>query len=215
MRGRACCPGGPPDEPRAGRGGTAVTLPAAGPQEVVVGIVVTVPTPHAGVLSAARLASGDPEGWSIAPHVTLVGPAVVARDAVASVDEHLAGVAQRHGPFVVHLRGTGTFRPVSPVVFVALARGIADCEQLERNIRCGPLDGPLRFPYHPHVTVAQDVEDGALDVVEEELADFDGTFVVTAFDRYVLDEGTWRPARSFPLTGRSGRTDDAAAYAVR
>ncbi|OJV83513.1 MAG: hypothetical protein BGO37_09670 [Cellulomonas sp. 73-92] len=183
-----------------------MTLPAPGPDEVLVGVVVTVPVPHAGVLAAARLASGDPEAATIAPHVTLVGPAVVARDALPEVDAHLEAVAATHGPFVVHLRGTGTFRPVSPVVFVALARGIADCEQLDLAIRRGPLDGPLRFPYHPHVTVAQDVDDDVLDAVEKQLADFDGTFVVTAIDRYVNDEdGMWRPVRSFPLTGRAGR----------
>ena len=183
-----------------------MTLPAPGPDEVLVGVVVTVPVPHAGVLAAARLASGDPEAATIAPHVTLVGPAVVPRDALPAVDAHLENVAATHGPFVVHLRGTGTFRPVSPVVFVALARGIADCEQLDLAIRRGPLDGPLRFPYHPHVTVAQDVDDDVLDSVEKQLADFDGTFVVTAIDRYVNDEdGMWRPVRSFPLTGRAGR----------
>ncbi len=188
-----------------------MSLPTPGPDEVVIGVVVTVPGPHAGVLAAARLASGDPEATTIAPHVTLVGPAVVARATLPTIDAHLAEVAAAHGPFVVHLRGTGTFRPVSPVVFVSLARGIADCEQLERAVRCGPLDGPLRFPYHPHVTVAQDVDDDALDAVEERLDDFDGTFVVTGIDRYVNDEdGMWRPVRSFLLTGRAAARADSA-----
>jgi 2'-5' RNA ligase len=188
-----------------------MTLPAPGPDEALVGVVVTVPVPHSGVLAGARLASGDPEAATIAPHVTLVGPAVVPCDALPEVDAHLEAVAAAHRPFVVHLRGTGTFRPVSPVVFVALARGIADCEQLELALRSGPLDGPLRFPYHPHVTVAQDIDEDALDAVEQQLGDFDGTFVVTAIDRYVNDEdGTWRPVHSFPLTGRSGRTSDGA-----
>ena len=181
-----------------------MSLPTLGPDDVVIGVVVTVPVPHSGLLAAARLDSGDPEARTIAPHVTLLGPVVVRRDEVADVDRHLTDVAGRHGPFVVHLRGTGTFRPVSPVVFVALARGIADCEQLARATRSGPLDGVSRFPYHPHVTVAQDVDDQALDAVEEQLDDYDGTFVVTAIDRYVNDEdGMWRPVRSFALTGRA------------
>ena len=109
----------------------------------------------------------------------------------------------------MHLRGTGTFRPVSPVVFVALARGIADCEQLELATRRGPLECPLRFPYHPHVTVAQEVDEDALDAVEKQLGDFDGTFIVTTLDRYVNDEdGMWRPVRSFALTGHGGRVAD-------
>ncbi|HEY0119999.1 MAG TPA: 2'-5' RNA ligase family protein [Cellulomonas sp.] len=188
-----------------------MTLPAPGADEVVIGVVVTVPVPHADVLAAARLASGDPEAATIAPHVTLVGPAVVARGALPEIDDHLAQVAAANGPFVVHLRGTGTFRPVSPVVFVALARGIADCEQLQRAVRRGPLNGPLRFPYHPHVTVAQGVDDTALDAAEKELGDYDGTFVVNAIDRYVNDDdGIWRPVRSFPLVGRAGHLTDVS-----
>ena len=175
-------------------------LPAPGPDEVVIGIAVTVPAPHAGVLAAARLASGDPDAASIAPHVTLVGPALVAVGDLPLVDEHLTRVAAGHAPFVVHLRGTGSFRPVSPVVFVALARGIASCEQLERAIRTGPLDVPVRFPYHPHVTVAQDIDEAALDAVEARLAGFDETFEVSGIDRYVFDgDGVWRPVRSFAL----------------
>lgn len=177
-------------------------LPAPGPDEVIVGITVTVPAPYAGVLTAARHASGDPEAALIAPHVTLVGPALVSVRDLPAVDEHLERVAAAHAPFVVHLRGTGSFRPVSPVVFVALARGIASCEQLERAIRTGPLDIPLRFPYHPHVTVAQDVDDAALDAAEAGLAEFDESFPVTEIDRYVRGgDGAWRPVRSFALTG--------------
>jgi hypothetical protein len=42
-------------------------------------------------------------------------------------------------PFEVHLRGSATFRPVSPVVFVPLVRGISECERVEAQVRSGPL----------------------------------------------------------------------------
>jgi len=70
---------------------------------------------------------------------------------------HLELVAAHQWPFEIQLRGTGSFRPVSPVVFVALAAGISDCERLESAIRRGPLARALKFNYHPHVTVAHDV----------------------------------------------------------
>ena len=72
-------------------------------------------------------------------------------------------MAEEEQPFDIELRGTGTFRPVSPVVFVQLARGIGGCERLEQRVRPGPLTRDLPFPYHPHVTVAHDVADEALD----------------------------------------------------
>ena len=44
------------------------------------------------------------------------------------IEEHLANASSLNDAFRIHLRGTGTFRPVSPVVFVMLAEGIASCE---------------------------------------------------------------------------------------
>ncbi len=84
----------------------------------------------------------------------------------------------------MHLFGTGTFRPISPVVFVQVARGVADCELLERAIRSGPLDRALEFPYHPHVTVAHDVDDDALDEAYDGLAGFVARFTVESFQLF-------------------------------
>ena len=93
------------------------------------------------------------------------------------MEKHLAEVARRATEvFGVHLRGTGTFRPVSPVVFVTLVEGISQCEQLAGLVRRGPLAIELEFPYHPHVTVAHHLDDAALDRAFEELAGFDCTF---------------------------------------
>ena len=169
---------------------------------VRIGVVVGVPEPHGPVLRAERIATGDPEAHAIAPHITLLGPTDLAADDVGAVDEHLAAVAATHPPFVVQLRGTGTFRPVTPVVFLQLSRGIADCEQLERVIRQGPLTTPVRFPYHPHVTVAHGVPEPVLDDVFDRLSDFEATFRVDGFTRYEQDgDGVWQSVRSFRLRG--------------
>jgi len=86
------------------------------------------------------------------------------------------------------------------VVFIALAEGISSCEMLAGAIRQGPLAQDLTFPYHPHVTVAHDIEDAALDVALERLADYGCAFDVTAFHLYIHGEdGVWRPERSFTL----------------
>ena len=120
--------------------------------------------------------------------------------AVAAVDDHLAAVGRAHRPFTVHLRGTGTYRPVSDVVFVQVVEGISECERLERAVRSGPLAQDLRFNYHPHVTVAHDVPDHALDRAFAELAGFDAVFRVSSLQVYEHgDDGVWRPSRAFPL----------------
>lgn len=179
-----------------------MNLPETSGEQLRIGVAVTVPEPYSTTLQAARGRVGDPAAPSIPPHITLLGPTVVEPGDLAVVERHLEEVASHYRPFVLRLRGTGTFRPVSPVVFVQVVEGIAGCEALERHIRTGPLVQDLRFNYHPHVTVAHEVPDAALDRAFIELSRFDATFVVHAFHTYGYgDDEVWRPVRDFPLTG--------------
>jgi 2'-5' RNA ligase len=102
----------------------------------------------------------------------------------------------------MHLSGTGTFRPTSPVVFIQVATGVSDCELLEQAIRGGPLARELEFPYHPHVTVAQELDDIALDAAYDGLAGFVARFTVEQFVLFSREaEGRWTWRRAFPLSG--------------
>jgi 2'-5' RNA ligase len=181
-----------------------VNLPETSGEQLRIGVAITVPQPYSATLQAARGRVGDPAALSIPPHITLLGPTAVEPGDLAAVERHLEEVASHYRPFVLRLRGTGTFRPVSPVVFVQVVEGIAGCEALERHIRTGRLEQGLRFNYHPHVTVAHEVPDAALDLAFVELSRFDATFVVHAFHSYEYgDDEVWRPVRDFPLTGGS------------
>jgi 2'-5' RNA ligase len=172
------------------------------------GVSVAIPEPHATVLANWRRRVGDPNAELIWPHVTLLPPTRVPAEAMDEVEAHLAAAAAVQEPFVMHLAGTGTFRPMSPVVFIQVATGVAQCELLESAIRRGPLHRELDFPYHPHVTVAQDVDDIALDTAYDGLAGFVGRFSV---DDFVLfsreDDGRWTPRSEFRL----GRADARAS----
>jgi len=167
-----------------------------------IGVAVGIPEPWGSQLDARRAAAGDPMARYIPAHLTLLGPTEVDSSTATSrrIEKHLAAVAAAHTPFQLHLRGTGTFRPVTEVVFVAVAAGISECEQLAEAIRGGPLDRELHFPYHPHVTVAHDVPAEALDHVFDELAGFEARFGVDGFTLYAHgDDGHWHPLRHFRL----------------
>jgi 2'-5' RNA ligase len=83
-----------------------------------------------------------------------------------------------------------------------VAAGISECEQLAAAIRSGPLERELHYPYHPHVTVAHDVPEPALDAVFAELAGFEAQFPVDSFTLYEHgDDGHWHPQRTYALTG--------------
>ncbi|MGI8677549.1 MAG: 2'-5' RNA ligase family protein [Jatrophihabitans sp.] len=163
--------------------------------DVVVGVAVAIPQPHATVLTNWRRRVGDPGAELVFPHVTLLPPTPVAAEQVPDVEKHLTEAAAACDPFVMHLAGTGTFRPLSPVVFIQIATGVSQCEVLERAIRSGPLDRELEFPYHPHVTVAHDIDDAALDDAYEGLSDFVARFPVdrvVLFSRETRGRWSWR-----------------------
>ena len=164
-----------------------------------IGVAIEVPEPWATELHEFRLSVGDPNAMGVPTHITLIPPTEVPPD-LAPIEEHLRTAAAEQRPFRVHLRGTGTFRPVSPVVFVGLVEGISECELLADAVRQGPLGVGLDFPYHPHVTVAHHVADSALDRAFDELADFECVFDVTEFHLYVHHgPAGWKATRSFPL----------------
>ena len=165
-----------------------------------IGVAVAIPEPWATQLQDYRTALGDETATMIPTHVTLVPPTEVDDDRLPEVERHLAEAATTVAAYQVRLRGTGTFRPISPVVFVTLAEGISHCERLAAAVRRGPLDVELVHPYHPHVTVAHDLTDDLLDRAYEELSDFECRFAVTEFHLYVHDATSgWQPTRQFPL----------------
>jgi 2'-5' RNA ligase len=165
-----------------------------------IGVAIALPEPWASELQDYRTALGDETATLIPTHITLVPPVELTEDEIGAAEAHLVAVADASEQFRIHLRGTGTFRPVSPVVFVSVVEGISQCEALAERVRRGPLDVPLRFPYHPHVTVAHHMPEAVMDRAFDELAGFDCTFAAGQFQLYRHDEEIgWRPARDFAL----------------
>lgn len=165
----------------------------------LIGVAIAIPEPWGAELEGWRASFGDPLASAIPAHITLLPPTRIPDADLADVELHLSGAATDVVPFPVLLRGTGTFRPVSPVVFVSLASGISGCEALEQRVRSGPLARELEFPYHPHVTVAHDLPDPTLDEAFRALEDFEATFTVTDFVLYVHVDGAWTPRTTFRL----------------
>lgn len=170
--------------------------------KITIGVAVAIPEPHASVLSEWRRRVGDPEASKIPTHVTLLPPTEFRAEQLDTVEKHLCWAAEQQAPFIMRLSGTGTFRPVSQVVFVQVSSGIAECELLERAIRTDPIEREVEFPYHPHVTVAHDLDDACLDEAYDALRDFIAQFGVDRFVMYSQDDdGSWQVRREFVLSG--------------
>ncbi|MEU7717655.1 2'-5' RNA ligase family protein [Streptomyces tibetensis] len=171
---------------------------------VTIGVSIAVPEPHGSELQQLRAGFGDASAHGIPTHVTLLPPTEVDESALPVVEAHLAEVAAGGRAFPMRLSGTGTFRPVSPVVFVRVAAGAEACTLLQQQVRdpAGPAARELQFPYHPHVTVAHGIDEAAMDRAFEELSGYEAEWPCTGFALYEQGaDGVWRKLRDFPFGG--------------
>ena len=163
------------------------------------GVVAPLPEPLGIHVQAWRRALGDPAAGRVAPHLTLVPPQTVAeRDldrAVALVERAAEGAV----PFLVELAGTATFLPGSPVAYLVVREGRPALETLEAALRESPLDRRTH-PFHPHVTLVQDLPPDRIEAAAADLAGFRAAFPVR--DLAVLREErdrSWRPLATVPV----------------
>ncbi|OIJ64224.1 2'-5' RNA ligase family protein [Streptomyces mangrovisoli] len=171
---------------------------------VTIGVSIAVPEPHGSLLQERREGFGDAAAQCIPTHVTLLPPTEIDEADLPAVDAHLGQVAGAGRPFPMRLSGTGTFRPLSPVVYVRVAEGAEECGRLQAQVRdgSGPVARELQFPYHPHVTVAHGIEEAAMDRAFAELAEYRADWSCTGFALYEQgSDGVWRKLREYPFGG--------------
>ncbi|MCI3276013.1 2'-5' RNA ligase family protein [Streptomyces cylindrosporus] len=171
---------------------------------VTIGVSIAVPEPQGSQLQQLRAGFGDAAAHGIPTHVTLLPPTEVDSAALPAIEAHLTEVAAAGRPFPMRLQGTGTFRPLSPVVFVRVVEGAEACTWLQKQVRdaSGPVARELAFPYHPHVTVAHGIDEESMDRAFEELADYEADWPCTGFALYEQGEdGVWRKLREYAFGG--------------
>lgn len=176
-----------------------------------IGVAIPVPEPWGGELQRYRVELGNPDAAGIPTHITLLPPVEVEEELLPKILDHLESAVADTPQFTVRLRGTGTFRPVAPVVFVNLVQGVASCQQLASAVRRGPLAVETQFPYHPHVTVAHHLPEHVLDRALHDLAAFECDFPAQV-SLYVHEVGQgWVRFRDLPLGDRGGTDRDPRA----
>lgn len=176
-------------------------VPACGPDEELIGVVIAVPEPWMSLLTEARVHLGDEHGINTPAHITLLPPTAVRKADRERLFEHLQAVAKSVAPFRVGVRGTGSFRPVSPVVFFNISEGAAQLSALEARIRAGITSEPRRFDYHPHVTLVHGVSDEVMDRALELGKHFQADWVVPGFRLdQVSPDGVYQSRALFNFT---------------
>ena len=192
-------------------------IPAPDAHQCVIGVAIALPSHYAAQVRAVREAAGDPLAEVVPPHITLLPPTAVDVDSLDEVMRHLRDVAAGTSPFEVRLDEVGTFRPVSPVVYLGLRSGAEECDRLQMRVRHrrGPLARSLSFPFHPHVTLAHDIAEDGLDTAARKGADLTMDFTVTKLhlyrhrsrpsrhtcSGYPASEGVWDVVAAFAFGG--------------
>jgi len=156
-----------------------------------VGVILGFPPDIAAELQQWRASFGDPLASVVPAHITLV-TTTPTHDWEATL-AHVRDVARRQSPFMVTIAGTGSFRPISPVVFIKVQEGFGECVELHEKLQQGPLQRDLPFAFHPHVTIAHDVSPESLDEAETVLKSYKATFPVVSMGLYEHDaDGIWQ-----------------------
>jgi len=170
---------------------------------LTMGVAIAVPEPHGSQLREMRAQFGDQLARTVPSHVTLLPPLEVDVHQLDEIRARLDKAAGSVPAFRMRLRGTGTFRPVSPVVYVRVNAGYVATAVLAGQLRQA-LEAPRpEFPFHPHVTVAHHLDDDALDHADDTLRDFACDFEVEEFALYLHDAAAgWVPQHSFSLAPR-------------
>lgn len=176
--------------------------PAVMTESVDIGILIVLPEPLASRVAQVREAVGDDPG-DVPPHITLLPPTTIDSEDVTAVLEHVRHVAAATPAFEVELSGTDTFEPVTHVVYVAVGQGGEQCDALQEALRAGPLETELRFPYHPHVTLAHDVPRPGLERARRAMASTEEILLVDGFDVFLTEPGgtRWTHVARVPLGG--------------
>jgi len=137
-------------------------------------------------------------------HVTVLPPRPFTGDLNKAV-EALSGEVVSFPPFEVTLDGIDIF-PVSNVIYASLSGGEAEIRDLHARFNTGTLEHKCNFPFHPHVTLAQDFDPQFKAELLEEArrlwAEYDGprSFMVETLS-FVQNVaiGRWDDLASVPL----------------
>jgi 2'-5' RNA ligase len=104
-------------------------------------------------------------GCSLRSHVTVLPPRPL-QERPEEVWEHIRSELRQFRPFEVKLDDVEIFT-TSSVVFLALSKGQALMQSLHDALNTGPAHFDEPFPYHPHVTLAQQITEEQVSAVFE------------------------------------------------
>ena len=140
-------------------------------------------------------------------HVTILPPRPLSANPEELLPE-LREKCQLLEPFEAKLAEVQTFWPVKGVVYLCISTGSERLVELHDRLNCGPLSRLEPFPYVPHITVAQELDEAetraVLQEASQQWARYAGktTFrVESLFLVRQLEDQSWSDLASGALAG--------------
>ena len=122
-------------------------------------LVSYIPEPLAGFLD--RLRQELVPNCFLRAHVTILPPRPISTKPAAAWGT-IRTLAPRFAPFDVDLTEMEVF-PVTDVIYIGIGRGRAELEHMHAGLNVEGLRFAEPFPYHPHITLAQELKGDEVD----------------------------------------------------
>ncbi len=171
---------------------TSASLSLA-PDRAVVGVVLEVPEPYGDDIMQWRIGLGDAYADRMPTHITMLLPPPMTPAEVDRLTTALDLLATQWAAFDVTLGSVGSFRPVSPVVYLKASAEQERLQLLQQELM--EAHGPFEpaHPFVPHVTVAMGVGEGLLDAAADAMADYQCQWSATALSLFQRHrDGRWQ-----------------------
>lgn len=104
-------------------------------------------------------------GYNPHAHVSVLPPRPLRVD-WRDASKQARSLTEGWTPFDVELTEIGIF-PVTNVIYLEVGKGASDLKSMHRAMNQGPLGFDEPFPYHPHITLAQEIPPGHVTEVHE------------------------------------------------
>ena len=122
-------------------------------------LVSYIPEPLSGFLN--RLRQELVPTCFLRAHVTILPPRPASAPWEVALDQ-IRETARRFRPFEISLMGVDVF-PISDVIHISIGKGEQDLRQMHAAMNAGGLDFQERYPFYPHITLAQELKCDELD----------------------------------------------------
>jgi 2'-5' RNA ligase len=126
-------------------------------------LVIYLPDPLGSFLDDLRLEIAP--GCNPHAHVSVLPPRPLPVEPDAAIAEARETVAS-FAPFEIELGGIEKFDSTD-VIYISVDGGADQLQQMHQSLNAGALGFDEPFPYHPHVTLAQDIPPDALAPLRE------------------------------------------------